>query len=66
MACSEKYTCEEAYRSGGNAVRCRLQQGGKWNFCAHQYMCAVSNRYEVGKGAVSCGLRKKKGENNNG
>ena len=42
--------CRYAYRKpGSNAVHCRIQrdEAKQWDFCAHQYYCAKSKRYEL-------------------
>lgn len=56
MACSEKGSCVFSFRKGGNAVHCQIQaqNGGKWDFCAHQYFCRNTNRYELSKQANMC------------
>lgn len=62
MACGSKGTCKYAYRKPGkNTVHCAIQtkQGGKWEFCAHQYLCKNLNRYELSKEAEMCPLPKK-------
>ena len=51
--------CKYAYRKRGmKAVFCK-QISGEKNFCAHQYMCWESQRWEANK-AVACTLRTKK------
>jgi hypothetical protein len=60
MACSTTGNCQQAYRKGGsNAVHCKIQQerGGKWDFCAYQYFCKKSNRYEMSAEVAKCRLR---------
>lgn len=62
----QKWTCESAYRKAGkNTVHCMIQteNGGKWDFCAHQYLCLQSNRYELSKTAAACTIRQKHDNN---
>ena len=50
--------CEFAYRKNGiNAVMCRVVQGN-YPYCAHQYMCHNTKRWEADKQA-QCLLREK-------
>lgn len=57
--------CRYAYRKGGSdAAHCRLQTGNgrKWDFCAFQYFCGQTRRYEVSDGAKTCKLPAKEAE----
>lgn len=59
MACKSKGNCTQAYRKGGaDGIHCRIQteNGGRWDYCKHQYMCLSSNRYELSKEADICNL----------
>lgn len=62
MPCGAKGTCEHAYRKPGkDTLHCDIQtaQGGRWDFCAHQYLCTNSRRYELSKEATDCPLPNK-------
>ncbi len=55
-------TCEYAYRKPGcDTVHCSIQkaQARKWDFCAHQYLCNQTRRYEMNTDATACTLPKK-------
>lgn len=63
MACGPKGKCEQAYRKPGkNSVHCKIQtaNGGKWDFCAHQYFCPNSNRWELNAEANKCPMTESK------
>lgn len=65
MACGQKGNCDKAYRKPGkNTLHCEIQtaNGGKWDFCAHQYFCQNSKRYELSKEANDCPLPQKEAE----
>ena len=54
--------CQYAYRKPGkDTVHCSIQtaQAKKWDFCAHQYLCNQSRRYEMNADANGCALPKK-------
>lgn len=54
-----KGNCANAYRKpGSNAVHCKIQaeRGGQWDFCAHQYYCNQSRRWEMTAQANRCPL----------
>lgn len=58
----KKDTCPYAERpSNALPVRCEIQHDNKskWDFCAHQYSCRVTGRYELTAEATTCKLRKK-------
>ena len=57
MACRTTGNCEHAYRKPGkNTVHCMIQmeKKSKWDFCAHQYFCSQSQRYELSVEANDC------------
>lgn len=59
MACATKGKCEYAYiKQGSNAMHCVIQRdnGGKWDFCAHQQFCRAANRYTLNQDAANCTL----------
>lgn len=52
--------CEHAfYTRNGGSVQCRIlnEQGKKWAFCVHQYLCRASGKYEISKDAAACRFR---------
>ena len=54
-------TCEFSYRKNGDAsLHCRFQsdRGDRHDWCAHQYLCARTKRWEVSDGAARCEIRK--------
>ena len=53
--------CEYGYRKPGDvSVHCRLLMDcGKNDYCAHQYLCRVSNRWEVSNQGKSCPVKNK-------
>lgn len=56
----QKGACDRAVRKpGSNAVHCTIQaeRGGQWDFCAHQYYCNQSRRWEMTSQATRCPLR---------
>ena len=62
MPCGPRGQCKHAYRKPGkNTLHCDIQtkQGGKWDFCAHQYLCGMTKRYELSREANSCPMPKK-------
>lgn len=57
--CKQNGHCANAFRSAyDNVVHCRVQADGakKWDFCAHQYLCNRSRRYELDVSASQCAL----------
>lgn len=54
--------CSYAYRkTGHDTVHCTIQkeQAKKWDFCAHQYYCRNSGRYELNADAHGCAIKTK-------
>lgn len=55
--------CEYAYRKNGDvSLHCRYltQNGARHDWCAHQYLCGRTRRWEVSEGAYGCDVRKEK------
>ena len=53
--------CPHGYRKPGDkSLYCRKieKQNKQWSFCGNQYFCRVSGRWEAGKRASECPLRK--------
>ena len=52
--------CPKAYRVyGKKEIFCREaeKKGARWPYCAHQYQCGRTGRYEASKDALNCPLR---------
>lgn len=65
MNCGPRGKCEKAYRKPGrDTVHCEIQteKGGKWDFCAHQYFCQRTQKYELSREANECPMLKKEAE----
>lgn len=65
MACGPKGKCAQAYRKPGkNSVHCNIQtaKGGQWDFCAHQYLCQRTGKWELTAEATVCPLAAPKPE----
>lgn len=63
MAGAKQGSCPHAFMKQG-AVHCRveLKRGARWDFCGHQYFCAVSGSYKLNEQALKCPLRNIKEE----
>lgn len=52
--------CAYAYRKIGDvSLHCRFQsdRGDRHDWCAHQYLCKRTKRWEVSDGASKCEIR---------
>lgn len=54
--------CEYGFRNKGDvSVHCRLlSTHGKNDYCAHQYLCRVSGKWEVSNQGQNCPIKNKK------
>lgn len=60
---AKKENCPSAFRRPGDkSVQCRKvaeeNPDAKWTFCAHQYFCSMSGRFEAAKSPKDCVYRR--------
>ena len=59
MGCGPRGACKLMYRKPGkDTAHCKVQaeKGGQWDFCAHQYFCHRTNKWELTDKANACPL----------
>lgn len=58
-------TCQYAYKKRGDvSVHCTLLKPFASDYCAYQYLCNQTRRWEVSKRSNECSVRRKYGEEN--
>ena len=53
-------TCEYAYRKNGDvSLHCRYltEKKARHDWCAHQYLCSRTKKWEVSNGASHCKIK---------
>ena len=56
----ELHYCEYAYRKNGDvSLHCRYltEKGERHDWCAHQYLCARTKKWEVSDGEAHCKMK---------
>lgn len=52
--------CKYAYRKNGDVslhCRCLTEKGERHDWCAHQYLCARTKKWEVSDGEAHCKIK---------